>query len=283
MIAVVLLARLLPVNTNPIPTNTLYSATPQIDTGLPFLDAVINPALAVVVALIAVFALNPQRDTMQWAKNLRVEDVEKIELISEPSAGKERYRLFTSAEFPNTVELVNESHGTYLPDPEPLSGGYTALYITTKDGVRHTFANSSNTYLVIDGESYDVGYEWLSSWESKKGNTFLPATFSIGDKPLLTIDELKTIAQKGYAISWEDFAAYVPLKQEITSTSEKKTLMNLYFIGRKPAQAKLMNYGMHFLNVHIRKIPSFISAVTAPHPGVSKISVSTPVSRSRVS
>lgn len=169
---------------------------------------VILTALAVVAALIAVFALNPQRDTMQWAKNLRVEDVEKIELISESSAEKERYRLFTSSEFPNIVALVNESHGTYLPNPEPLSGGYTALYITTKDGVRHTFANNGNAYLVIDGESYDSGYDWLSSWEYKKGNSFLPATFSTGDKPLLTIDELKTIAQKGDAISWEDFAAY---------------------------------------------------------------------------
>lgn len=169
---------------------------------------VILTALAAVVTIITVFALNPRRDTMQWAKNLRAEDIEKIELIAEPSAEKERYRLFASEEFPNVVALVNESHGGYLPNPEPLSGGYIALYITTTDGVRHTFVNSGNTYLVIDGESYDSGYDWLSSWEYKKGNAFLPATFDFNNGSLLTINELKTIAHKGHAISWEDFSVY---------------------------------------------------------------------------
>lgn len=169
---------------------------------------VILMALAAVAAVVAVFALNPRRATMQWAKNLRVEDIQKIELIAEPSAENERYRLFTTAEFQNVVDLVNESHGKYLPNPEPLSGGYTALYITTTDGIRHTFVNSGNSYLVIDGESYDSGYDWLSSWEYQEGNAFLPATFAFHNGPLLTIDELKTIAQKGDAISWEDFSAY---------------------------------------------------------------------------
>lgn len=169
---------------------------------------VIFMALAAVAAVVVVFALNPRRATMQWAKNLRVEDIQKIELIAEPSAENERYRLFTIAEFQDVVDLVNESHGKYLPNPEPLSGGYTALYITTTDGIRHTFVNSGNSYLVIDGESYDSGYDWLSSWEYQEGNAFLPATFAFHNGPLLTIDELKTIAQKGDAISWEDFSAY---------------------------------------------------------------------------
>lgn len=165
-------------------------------------------ALAAVAAVVVVFALNPRRDTMKWAKNLRVEDIQKIELIAEPSTENERYRLFSPAEFQTVVELVNESHGKYLPNPEPLSGGYIALYITTTDGIRHTVVNSGNTYLVIDGESYDSGYDWLSSWEYKEGNAFLPATFAFHNGPLLSIDELKTIAQKGHAISWEDFSAY---------------------------------------------------------------------------
>lgn len=138
---------------------------------------VILTTLVAVVAVFVVFALNPQRDTMQWAKNLRVENIEKIELIAEPSAENKRYRLFTPAEFQNIAALVNKSHGNYLPNPEPLSGGYTALYITTTDGVRHTFVNIGNTYLMIDGDSYDSEYDWLSSWEYKEGNTFLPATF----------------------------------------------------------------------------------------------------------
>lgn len=61
---------------------------------------------------------------------------------------------------------------------------------------------------MIDGESYDSGYDWLSSWEYQEGNAFLPTTFFFDNGQLLTIDDLKSIVQKGQAIPWEDFAAY---------------------------------------------------------------------------
>lgn len=68
------------------------------------------------------FRFESQHETMQWAKNLRVEN--------------EHYRLFTSTEFQNVV------------------------------------------------------------------------TFFFDNGQLLTIDDLKSIVQKGQAIPWEDFAAY---------------------------------------------------------------------------
>ncbi|HHV08720.1 MAG TPA: hypothetical protein GXX75_00380 [Clostridiales bacterium] len=40
-------------------------------------------ALAGVAAICIAFASNPQRTSMEWARNLRVEDVEKIELVDE--------------------------------------------------------------------------------------------------------------------------------------------------------------------------------------------------------
>lgn len=171
---------------------------------------VVVVALIAVVVVFAGFATNPfsEQPPMQWAKNLQVQDIDKIELIVQPSAENERYRLFTNDEFENIVKLVNKSKGIYLDNPEPVAGQSIVFYITTKDGIRHTFSNGGNTYLMIDGDTYSAEYDWLSSWKYRNGNTHLPSTFSFKNGELLTLDELKIIAQKGDLISWEDFAAF---------------------------------------------------------------------------
>ncbi len=163
-------------------------------------------ALVAVAIIIIAFVSNPQRTSMEWAKKLRVEDVSKIELVVMPSGENERYRLFDRSEFTDVVALVNQSRGGYLPNPESLAGGGVTYYITTTDGVRHIFSN--NGYLFIDGDSYAAGNHWLSSWSNVKGNAPLPETFLFGNEKFLTLDELKLIAQKGDAISWNDFAPF---------------------------------------------------------------------------
>ncbi|WP_165835576.1 M56 family metallopeptidase [Ruminiclostridium sufflavum] len=163
-------------------------------------------ALAAVAAIFIVFASNPQRTSMEWAKRLRVEDISKIELVVMPSDKDEQYRLFAHSEFSDVVAVVNKSRGGYLPNPESLAGSGVTYYITTTDGVRHIFSN--NGYLFIDGDSYAAGRDWLSSWEDVKGNSPLPETFLFGNERFLTLDELKLIAKKGDAVSWDDFALY---------------------------------------------------------------------------
>lgn len=167
-------------------------------------------ALITVVVLCVGFATNRSLDKspIRWAKNLQVQDVDKIEMVVQTSVENERYRLFTKDELADIVELVNESKGKYQKSPEPLGGQSITFYITTKDGKRHTFSNIGNTYLMIDGVTYKAEYDWLSSWKYSKGNAMLPSTFSFGNGKLLTLEELKTIAQKGELISWEDFAAF---------------------------------------------------------------------------
>jgi beta-lactamase regulating signal transducer with metallopeptidase domain len=165
-------------------------------------------ALIAVAAIFIAFASNPQHTSMEWAKNLRVENVEKIELVVMPSGKNERYRLFDRSEFSDIVTLVHNSRGGYLPNPESIAGGGVTYYITTTDGVRHEFGNNGNAYLLIDGDSYDAGHSWLSSWGIVKGNSPLPETFLFGNEKFLTLDELKLIAKKGDAVSWDDFAPY---------------------------------------------------------------------------
>lgn len=134
-------------------------------------------ALIIVFTFCSALALNPKHISKQWAENLRVNDVEKIELVVMPSNENEEYRLFDRSEFPAIVSLINESRGRYLSNHELISGKKVTYYITTNDGVRHEFSNIGNTYLIIDGDFYDAGYNWLSSWGNKKGNTMMPHTF----------------------------------------------------------------------------------------------------------
>lgn len=165
-------------------------------------------ALIAVASLCIAFASNPQRASMKWAKGLRVQDVDKIELVVMPAAENQQYRLYEPSEFPDIIELVNKSRGSYLANPEDIAGGGLTFYITTTDGVRHKFGNNGNVYLQIDGDSYNAGYNWLSSWGDVKGNAPLPETALFGYKESLTLDALKQIAEKGEAISWDDFAPY---------------------------------------------------------------------------
>ena len=93
-----------------------------------------------------------RRETMSWARSLEASDISKIELVVMPSSEDERYRIYEEDDFDDIAALVNESTGRYIEAPEPLSGMSRTLYITTKDGVRHTV--EYNGYLVIDGDAY---------------------------------------------------------------------------------------------------------------------------------
>ena len=92
------------------------------------------------------------RDTMSWARSLRIEDVEKIELIVQPSDENERYKLLSQEEMDAAVKLINKSHGKYVEEPEPVTGLSRLLIVTMADGNIHKV--SYGGYLTIDGDSY---------------------------------------------------------------------------------------------------------------------------------
>lgn len=128
-------------------------------------------AIAVFVAAGAVIGLmsNPPTDStsMQWAKSLRVEDVQSIELIVQPSTEQERYTKYDPDEFYEIVGLINQSHGRLVQYPEDIVGGSQCFFITMKNGEVHRFANNGNIYLMIDGDAYEAGRGWLGKWNFK--------------------------------------------------------------------------------------------------------------------
>ena len=125
--------------------------------------------LFIIVGYLVYWKYPSGRDTMSWARSLRVEDVEKIELIVQPSDENERYKLLSQEEMDTAVKLINKSHlsqeemdaavklinkshGKYVEEPEPVTGLSRLLIVTMADGNIHKV--SYGGYLTIDGDSY---------------------------------------------------------------------------------------------------------------------------------
>lgn len=126
-------------------------------------------------------------ETMNWAKKLSPEDVSCIELVIFPQDMDKQYKVLSDEELKDAVSLINGSRGRYLANPEDMDGGGISLYLHMKDGSEHTVINIGNVYLSIDGDHYDAGYKWLSSWPYKEGDSPLPYDFY--GTPVLIPDE----------------------------------------------------------------------------------------------
>ncbi len=139
--------------------------------------------IAIIICVIGGVSLltNPveKHATMEWAKKLNVEDVNRIELVVLPQDIEKQYKDFPADEFADIVALVNKSRGSYLSSHENLNGSSIFFYFTMADGVKHEVGNIGNYYLFIDGDYFDADYDWLSSWDRyyREGNAALPAGF----------------------------------------------------------------------------------------------------------
>lgn len=96
-----------------------------------------------------------------------------------PSNENERYRTFSEDEFEKIISLISSSKGTFISEPISIAGVSTTFYITTTDGVTHSYTNNANAYLVIDGESYSPPKSWLNNNFKgyDKGNQPIPDGF----------------------------------------------------------------------------------------------------------
>ena len=150
-------------------------------------------SVAVCVVVAVCFLTNPERATMKWAKELRVEDVARIELTTMPQTPDKQYKDFDAEEFAEVVALINRSGGRYVRSMEPLAGSSTALYVTTTDGVRHTIVNNGNVYLCIDGDAYR---NFHITWPYTEGDSPLPEGF-FGES-----DEAAEDADRVYTDAW---------------------------------------------------------------------------------
>ena len=139
---------------------------------------VVAASVAVCVVVAVCFLTNPEHETMKWAKNLRVDDVVRVELTIMPQATNKQYKDFNADEIAEAVALINKSSGRYISEPESLSGSTMTLYITTADGVQHTVTNNGNIYIRIDGDTYRSTH---ITWPYTEGDSPLPDSFQVGD------------------------------------------------------------------------------------------------------
>lgn len=139
---------------------------------------IVAASAIVCIAVAVCFLTNPEHETMKWAKNLRVDDVVRVELTIMPQVTDKQYKDFNADEIAEAVALINKSSGRYISEPEPLNGSTMTLYITTADGVQHTVTNNGNIYLRIDGDTYRSTH---ITWPYTEGDSPLPDSFQVGD------------------------------------------------------------------------------------------------------
>ena len=139
---------------------------------------VVAASVTVCVVVAVCFLTNPEHETMKWAKNLRVDDVVRVELTIMPQATNKQYKDFNADEIAEAVALINKSSGRYISEPESLNGSTMTLYITTADGVQHTVTNNGNIYIRIDGDTYRSTH---ITWPYTEGDSPLPDSFQVGD------------------------------------------------------------------------------------------------------
>ncbi len=142
---------------------------------------VVAASVAVCIAAAGCLMTNPaeSRPSMKWARELSEDEVAYVELVVMPQSPEKQYRYFDENEVTELVGLIRESRGKYLANHEETDGGSIFFYLTMKDGTTHKVGNIGNVYLNVDGDYYDAGYEWLSTWDDSfgAGNERLPAGF----------------------------------------------------------------------------------------------------------
>ena len=115
------------------------------------------------------------RDTMSWARSLRIEDVEKIELIVQPSDENERYKLLSQEEMDTVVKLINKSHGKYVEEPEPVTGLSRLLWLKMRPDTPQHYEYISVEDITGDAKSFLVVKPWTQFFDLK-GRTDMPVS-----------------------------------------------------------------------------------------------------------
>ncbi len=163
---------------------------------------IIAAALVVCAATAVCFLTDPQRDTMTWAKRLDADQVESIALFELPGG---QWHTLNEEETAAAIQLIRDSRGRYVAEPEQLEGSTQHLYVTMTDGSFHEVWNMGNTYLVIDGDYYKAPYSRLVTWDGCFEDGY--SIFSSSPDQLTLVDVI-ALSQKGQDLSWDDFSSF---------------------------------------------------------------------------
>ncbi|ODA39932.1 hypothetical protein [Desulfosporosinus sp. BG] len=161
--------------------------------------------LSFIVLLFSVIVTNHYLkdidDSLSWAKNLSVNDVQSIEMVISPSDRENHYKKFSPEEFGAIINIINASRGQKADAPAEL-GSTITLYITTKEGNVHTYQNLRNAYLVIDNGYFSADSSWLaSSFKDFKGDALLPDGFTERVTGITTTYGLMKLGKNGKMLS----------------------------------------------------------------------------------
>ncbi len=166
---------------------------------------VLAAAAACAAAAVCFFTQPVRHPTLEWAQSLTAEQVTAVDLVVLPQ--DKPYKQLAPEEIPAVVELLRQSRGSPVKEPEALDGQSIWFSLTLTDGTKHTVGNLGNVYLVIDGDYYDAPYGWLASWCDAYGAGDAPLPEGYFDRTL-TLEDVLALSEKGEAFTWTDLDGF---------------------------------------------------------------------------
>ena len=133
--------------------------------------------LLIIIFCMLLAGCGKKRETMQWAQNLKANDIEQIEVRIYPPQEDKNYKKYKPEEFESVVEMINQCSGKYTKRPKEVAGGSCQYIVTMKDETVH-YVGTNGENLVIDGDNYQADTDWLYQWlDSIVADSPMPENF----------------------------------------------------------------------------------------------------------
>ncbi len=139
--------------------------------------------ISLLVLLTACFFTESKssRESKIWAKNLKSEEILRLETVVDANGDKEKYHRFEKEEYAEWVNWIRGFDGNFVEEAEEQDGQDVIFYVLTRDRTMHTI-RCVGEYVVIDGDSYRSKGEFLEECPKEKANARTPKYFHYGAK-----------------------------------------------------------------------------------------------------
>lgn len=139
--------------------------------------------ISLLVLLTACFFTESKssRESKNWAKNLKSEEILMLETVVDANSDNEKYHRFEKEEYAEWVNWIRGFDGNFVEEAEEQDGQDVIFYVLTRDRTMHTI-RCVGEYVVIDGDSYRSKEEFLEKCPKEKADAGIPKYFHYGAK-----------------------------------------------------------------------------------------------------
>lgn len=122
------------------------------------------------------------REGLHWMKNLKTEEILRLEMVVSTEEDGERYHRFGKEEQAQWVDWMRGLEGDYVEEVQEEDGEKVDFYVLTRDRRMHKIRCHAGKHLIIDGEAYRPREGFLDGCPKAKAKARIPEYFHYGEK-----------------------------------------------------------------------------------------------------